>query len=146
MTKKATIMALKLFFMSALPGLMVCLTTFVACRFIVCIPSTVLRGPIPPWSIQGPVNLDYVVWNIKGSMSCTDIPFNDSSVIIIYHLLAISNGLITFLVSVLYYHLSVDADNQYRSAGVLHFIYLTILSVFLFLTKKVILILCICIA
>ena len=54
---------------------------------------------------QGPVNLDYVVWNIKGSMSCTDIPFNDSSVIIIYHLLAISNGLITCLVSVLYYHL-----------------------------------------
>ena len=50
-------------------------------------------------------------------MSCTDIPFNDSSVIIIYHLLAISNGLITCLVSVLYYHLPVDADNQYRSAG-----------------------------
>ena len=73
---------------------------------------------------QGPVNLDCVVWNIKGSMSCTDIPFNDSSVIIIYHLLAISNGLITCLVSVLYYHLPVDADNQYRSAGVLHFIYL----------------------
>ena len=82
--------------------------------------------------MQGPVNLDYVVWNIKGSMSCTDIPFNDSSVIIIYHLLAISNGLITCLVSVLYYHLPVDADNQYRSAGVLHFIYLTILSVFVF--------------
>ena len=82
------------------------------------------------WFSQGPVNLDYVVWNIKGSMSCTDIPFNDSSVIIIYHLLAISNGLITCLVSILYYHLPVDADNQYRSAGVLHFIYLTILSVF----------------
>ena len=81
---------------------------------------------------QGPVNLDYVVWNIKGSMSCTDIPFNDSSVIINYHLLAISNGLITCLVSVLYYHLPVDADNQYRSAGVLHFIYFTILSVFAF--------------
>ena len=81
---------------------------------------------------QGPVNLDYVVWNIKGSMSCTDIPLNDSSVIIIYHLLAISNGLITCLVSVLYYHLPVDADNQYRSAGVLHFIYLTIISVFVF--------------
>ena len=61
-------------------------------------------------------------------MSCTDILFNDSSVIIIYHLLAISNGLITCLVSVLYYHLPVDADNQYRSAGVLHFIYLTINS------------------
>ena len=81
---------------------------------------------------QGPVNLDYVVWNIKGSMSCTDIPFNDSSVIIIYHLLAISNGLITCLVSVLYYHLPVGADNQYRIAGVLHFIYPTILSVFVF--------------
>ena len=65
--------------------------------------------------MQGPVNLDYVVWNSKGSMSCTDIPFNDSSVIIIYHLLAISNGLIICLVSVLYYHLPVDADNQYRS-------------------------------
>ena len=81
---------------------------------------------------QGPVNLDYVVWNIKGSMSCTDIPFNDSSVIIIYHLLVISNGLITCLVSVLYYHLPVDADNQYCSAGVLHFIYLAIFSVFVF--------------
>ena len=54
-------------------------------------------------------------------MSCTDIPFNESSAIIIYHLLAISNGLITCLVSVLYYHFPVDADNQYRSAGVLHF-------------------------
>ena len=95
------------------------------------------QGPVP-------VNLDYVVWNIEGSMSCTDIPFNDSSVIIIYHLLAISNGLTTCLVSVLYYHLPADADNQYRSAGVLHFIYLTILSV-VFLTKTVILILCICI-
>ena len=87
---------------------------------------------------QGPVNLDYVVWNIKGSMSCTDIPFNDSNAIINYHLLAISNGLITCLVSVLYYHLPVDADNQYRSAGVLHFIYmyLTILSVFVFVFNQ----------
>ena len=69
-------------------------------------------------------------------MSCTDIPFNDSSVIINYHLLAISNGLITCLVSVLYYNLPVDADNQYRSAGVLHFIHLTILSVFVFVFNQ----------
>ena len=60
------------------------------------------------------------------------VNYSDSDSDIIYHLLAISNGLITCLVSVLYYHLPVDADNQYRSAGVLHFIYLTILSVFVF--------------
>ena len=79
-------------------------------------------------------------------MSCTHIPFNESSVIIIYHLLAISNGLVTCLVSVLYYHLPVDSDNQYRSAGVLHFsIFPFSLFLFLFLTKTVIFILCICI-
>ena len=78
--------------------------------------------------MQGPVKLDYVLWNIKGSMACTDIPFNESIVIIIYHLLVISNGLITCLVSVL----PVDADNQYRSAGVLHFISIFLFSVFVF--------------
>ena len=32
---------------------------------------------------QGHVKLDFVLWNIKGSMSCTDTPFNESSGIII---------------------------------------------------------------
>ena len=32
---------------------------------------------------QGHVKLDFVLRNIKGSMSCTDTPFNESSVVII---------------------------------------------------------------
>ena len=37
---------------------------------------------------QGTVNLEFVLNNIKGSISCTAIPFNESSVIIIWHQLA----------------------------------------------------------
>ena len=37
---------------------------------------------------QGAVNLEFVLNYIKGSISCTATPFNESSVIIIWHQLA----------------------------------------------------------
>ena len=38
--------------------------------------------------VQGAVNLEFVLNYIKGSISCTATPFNESSVIIIWHQLA----------------------------------------------------------
>ena len=52
-------------------------------RSVVNLVSPVAQAMEMARSEQGHVKLDFVLWNIKGSMSCTDTPFNESSVIII---------------------------------------------------------------